>query len=75
MWWIIFLYITPGIITTLLLPQYIKCNGGQEYLKTIIEEYEEGYWGYILGFMSFCPILNLLSAVLLILWYVFQIPN
>ena len=57
------------------MPQFVEYNGGQEYLKITLEEYKEEHWKYVLGFMSFCPILNLLSAMLLIHWYITCILN
>lgn len=58
-----------------MLPQFVEYNGEQDALKATIEEYKEEYWNYILGFMSFCPILNLFSAISLIYWYVTCILN
>lgn len=63
------------MITTWLTPKLVEYNGGQDFLKQSLEGYEEDYWGYLLGFMSFCPILNLLSAILLICWYITCIRN
>ena len=63
------------MITTWLMPKFVEYNGGQDFLKHSLEGYEEDYWGYVLGFMSFCPILNLLSAITLIYWYITCILN
>lgn len=43
MWYLICLYIIPGMITTWLIPQFVEYNGGQEYLKITLEEYKEEY--------------------------------
>ena len=57
------------------MPKFVEYNGGQDFLKHSLEGYEEDYWGYALGFMSFCPILNLFSAITLICWYITCILN
>ena len=57
------------------MPKFVEYNGGQDFLKHSLEGYEEDHWGYALGFMSFCPILNLLSAITLIYWYITCILN
>ena len=43
MWWLIGLYIIPGMITTWLMPKIVEYNGGQDFLKHSIEGYEEDY--------------------------------
>ena len=73
--WVIYFYILPGLITTWLLPKFVEYNGGQNALKLMLEEYKEEYYGYLIGFMSFIPILNIISSLTLIWWYVCQIFN
>lgn len=33
MWYLILLYVLPGIINTWLMPQFIEYQGGEEYFK------------------------------------------
>lgn len=68
MWWLIFLYIIPGMVTTYFLPKMIEYNGGQEFLKLSIDNYDESYYNFLIGVCSFCPILNLVFTILLIWW-------
>jgi len=68
MWWLIFLYIIPGMITTILLPRFIEYQGGQEFLKITLENYDEEYYSYYIVGCSLFPIINILFAVLMIYW-------
>lgn len=51
------------MITTVLLPRFIEYQGGQEFLKFTLKDYEEEEYGLLMGFSSFCPILNLIFAI------------
>lgn len=64
MWWLIGLYIIPGMITTWLMSKFIEYIKEDE-LKTIDDDYST-----LITVASFCPILNIFCAILLIYWYI-----
>lgn len=76
MWYLILLYVLPGIITTWLMPQFIEYQGGEEYLKFKWgDTWDNRYYKYIIAIASFTPILNLIFTFPLFLWYVCEITN
>lgn len=56
------------MITTILLPRFIEYQGGQEFLKITLENYDEEYYSYYIVGCSLFPIINILFAVLMIYW-------
>lgn len=76
MWWLIFLYILPGIIVTWLLPQFINYQGGVEYLKYKCgDDWDDDFYGYVIAIASFCPILNIFWSSILLIWYAHETFN
>lgn len=76
MWWLIFLYILPGMIVTWLLPRFINYQGGTEFLKYKWgNDWNDDYYGYIIAIASFCPILNIFWGSTLLMWYVYETFN
>ena len=69
MWWIIFFYVIPGIINTWLLPKFIEYNGGMDAVNEMMEP-KVYTLKEVTAIMSFLPVLNVLSAIPLILWYI-----
>ena len=76
MWWIIFLYVFPGILVTWLFPKFIEYQGGSDYLRFKWgDDWNDDYYVYVIGIVSFCPILNIFWALILLTWYVHEIIN
>lgn len=66
-------YILPWVLTTLLFTPFINSQGGQEYLIENLPGYDEEYYGYFLAFCSLTPLLNIVFALTLTIWYVLEI--
>lgn len=66
----IFLYLLPAIIVTLLLPQFIKYQGGIDYLRALDtwDESWNDYAGYVIDAVAFVPFTNIIFAFTLIVW-------
>ena len=74
MWWFIFLYILPGMATTWLLPKFVAY---QEGLAEAIQQDLPDDFDYdgTLRVLGFVPIINVILAVPLIVWYVHETTN
>ena len=77
MWWIIFLYIVPGIIVTWLFPQFVEFQGGMDTLNEQLKAKDkpELTLKQATALMCFMPMLNILSATLLIYWYLCMLKS
>lgn len=71
MLWIIGLYIIPGIVSTLLFPKFVECNGGIDAINIALKDDDlpEITLQQATAIMSFIPIINIITAIILIYWY------
>lgn len=74
MWWIIGLYIIPGMVNTWLFPKFVEFNGGMDDINQAIEPDWESKTNMTLkqatAIMSFTPLLNIISAIILTYWFI-----
>ena len=74
MWWIIGLYIIPGMTNTWLFPKFVEFNGGMDTINQAIEPDVNSKTDMTLeqatALISFIPILNIFATIPLISWYV-----
>ena len=70
MWYLILLYIIPGMINTWLLPLFIEEAGGTEALNVNwdVEKHGELTTKRAVIILSIAPLFNIFSAFLLIYW-------
>ena len=71
MWWIIGLYIIPGMVSTWLFPKFVECNGGMDVINVALKDdsLPEITLQQATAIMSFLPIINIITAIILIYWY------
>ena len=65
--WIIYLYIIPAIITAWFLPKFLEYQNIQDNDKTNLHISEVEYKS-LFKFATLTPIINFVTAILLILW-------
>lgn len=74
MWWIIFLYIIPGMLNTWLFPKFVEYQGGMDTINQVIEPDLESKTNMTLkqatAIISFIPIFNIFATIPLITWYI-----
>jgi hypothetical protein len=74
MWWIVGLYIIPGMVNTWLFPKFVESNGGMDAINQAIEPDVNSKTDMTLeqatALISFIPILNIFATVPLISWYI-----
>lgn len=72
MWWIIGLYIIPGMVNTWLFPKFVEFEGGMDVINDALEteNIPEITLQQATAIMSFIPGLNIVSAIILIYWFV-----
>lgn len=72
MWWIIGLYIIPGMVNTWLFPKFVEFEGGMDVINDALEteNIPEITLQQATAIMSFIPGLNIISAIILIYWFV-----
>lgn len=71
MWWIIGLYIIPGMVNTWLFPKFVEFEGGMDVINDALEteNIPEITLQQATAIMSFIPGLNIVSAIILIYWF------
>ena len=73
MWWIIFLYIIPGMLNTWLYPKFVEYQGGMDTINQAIEPDWESKTNMTLkqatALISFTPVFNIFATIPLITWY------
>lgn len=74
MWWIIFLYIVPGMLNTWLFPKFVEYQGGMDIINQAIEPDWESKTNMTLkqatALISFIPVFNIFVTIPLIIWYI-----
>ena len=68
--WIIYLYVIPAIITAWLLPNFLEyqhMNGDEDMVNLYIDEIQ---YKSLFRYATLTPIINLVTAILLIIWSV-----
>lgn len=72
MWWIIGLYIIPGMVNTWLFPKFVEFEGGMDVINDALEteNIPEITLQQATAIMSFIPGLNIVSTIILIYWFV-----
>lgn len=72
MWWIIGLYIIPGMVNTWLFPKFVEFEGGMDVINDALEteNIPEITLQQATAIMSFIPGLNIISAIILIYWFI-----
>ena len=79
MWWIIGLYIIPGMTNTWLFPKFVESNGGMDAINQAIEPDVNSKTSMTLeqatALISFIPILNIFTAIPLINWYLCMLKS
>lgn len=72
MWWITGLYIIPGMVNTWLFPKFVEFEGGMDVINDALEteNIPEITLQQATAIMSFIPGLNIVSAIILIYWFV-----
>lgn len=79
MWWIIFLYIIPGMLNTWLFPKFVEYQGGMDIINQAIEPDLESGTSMTLkqatALISFIPVFNIFATIPLITWYITCILN
>ena len=72
MWWIIGLYIIPGMVNTWLFPKFVEFEGGMDVINDALEteNIPEITLQQATAIISFIPGLNIVSAIILIYWFV-----
>lgn len=74
MWWIIFLYIIPGMLNTWLFPKFVEYQGGMDIINQAIEPDYESETNMTLkqatALISFIPVFNIFATIPLITWYI-----
>lgn len=69
MWYLILLYILPGMITTWLLPKFVEYQGGLS--EFVSEDLPDLNYDGTLKAMGLIPLINFISLPLLV-WYVLE---
>lgn len=74
MWWIIILYIIPGMLNTWLFPKFVEYQGGMNAINQAIEPDWESGTNMTLkqatALISFIPAFNIFVTIPLIIWYI-----
>jgi len=66
--WIIYLYVIPAIITAWLLPNFLEYQGMQNDDEITNLYISEMQYKSLFKFATLTPIINFVTAILLILW-------